>query len=145
MVNGVEPQARGRPFNFVQGREEKMNRIKKVFIGAAASATAWVGSLPSTAAIYGIGDFTPGGGAYTLQQWIEVILNLLVSVAGVIFMILLVIGGFQYLTGAGNEEQTGKAKKLMIDAVIGLIITLIAWAAGYWIITKLTGTPPTRI
>ena len=120
-----------------------MNRIKKVFIGAAASAAAWVGSLPSTAAIYGIGNFTEGYN--TLQAWISAILNLLISVAGVIFMILLVIGGFQYLTGAGNEEQTGKAKKMMIDAVIGLIITLIAWAAGYWIITKLTGTPPAQI
>ena len=141
MVSEIEPQVQGRPFNFVQGREEKMNRIKKVFIGAAATAAAWVAGLPVALAIEIPQDPTVvvrGGGEITsVFTWFNVIFQLLTAAAGVVFIILLIVGGFQYLTGAGNEEATGKAKKLMIDAVIGLIITLIAYAAGYWILGKL--------
>jgi len=56
--------------------------------------------------------------------------------AGAIFVILLLVGGIQYLTGSGNEEATGKAKKMMIDAVIGLIIVLAAWAIGQWVLGR---------
>ena len=78
------------------------------------------------------GDLLGSGGP------IAKVLGLLIAAAGIVFIILLIVGGFMYLTGAGNEEQTGKAKKLMIDAIIGLILTLIAWAAGSWIYGELT-------
>ena len=83
--------------------------------------------------------FTPTTGPQAgVPGAIPSVLTIIISISGVIFIILLIIGGFMYLTGAGNEEQTGKAKKLMLDAIIGLILTLIAWAAGNWIYGELT-------
>lgn len=68
---------------------------------------------------------------------ISTIFNFIIVVAGTIFIILILVGGMQYLTSAGNEEGTGKAKKLMVDAIIGLILTLAAWAIGTFILRQL--------
>ena len=49
-------------------------------------------------------------------------------------MLMLLIGGITYLVGSGNEEQTGKGKKMMIDAIIGIFIVLASWAIGTYIL-----------
>jgi hypothetical protein len=41
---------------------------------------------------------------------------------------MIIIGGFQWLTSAGNEEKVEKAKKTISSAVIGIIIVILAWA-----------------
>jgi len=88
------------------------------------------------------GNCLPSGGSgipvkfQTLDSIIALIFNTIITISGVIFLIMLLIGGIQYLTGAGNEETTGKAKKMMIDAVVGLIIVLAAWAIGQWVLGR---------
>lgn len=67
------------------------------------------------------------------------IFTVIIELAGAIFMLMLLFGGFQYLTGAGDEEKTGKAKKMMLDAVIGLVLTLLAYAIGKTVIGLLGG------
>lgn len=62
----------------------------------------------------------------------------ILSVAGVVFLLLLLFGAFSYLLGAGNEEKTGKAKKLMVDAVIGVALTASAYAIGQFVIGLLS-------
>jgi len=47
---------------------------------------------------------------------------------------MLLVGGIMYLSGAGNEDQTGKAKKIMIDAVIGLFIVMSVYAISSFVI-----------
>ena len=74
---------------------------------------------------------------------ITLVFNIVITISGVIFLIMLLIGGIQYLTGAGNEETTGKAKKMMIDAIVGLVIVLASWAIGTWILGRLGGTATT--
>jgi len=69
--------------------------------------------------------FTPIG------KVIGAILNFL----GVIFLILMIYGGFMWMTAAGNEEQVGKAQKIITAAIIGLVIVASAYA-----ITALVGT-----
>ena len=45
-------------------------------------------------------------------------------------MLLMVIyGGFLFLTSSGNSEQIGKAKKVLTGALIGLLIVFVAYAA----------------
>ena len=41
-------------------------------------------------------------------------------------VILLIVGGIQYMTAGGNEEKATKAKKLMINAIIGIVIVFAA-------------------
>lgn len=62
------------------------------------------------------------------------IIGSILSFIGVIFMILVIYGGFLWMTARGNEQQVEKAKTLIIQSVIGLIIVLSAYA-----ITSLVG------
>lgn len=63
--------------------------------------------------------------------------DMVITAAGIVFMVLLLIGGLQYLTSAGNEESTKKARALLLDAVIGLALVLLAWPIGKYAIDKL--------
>lgn len=62
-----------------------------------------------------------------------------IVIAAVVFVILFLIGGIRYLSNAGNEEATSKAKKLMVDGIIGLVLTLAAWALANFVYAQLTG------
>lgn len=75
----------------------------------------------------------------SLAQIVATIFNIVIGISGAIFMVLLLIGGIQYMTAAGNEENTTKAKKLLVDAVIGLVLTLSAWAIGTFILRQFYG------
>lgn len=74
-----------------------------------------------------------------LSSAIKKVFEVGIVIAGVIFLILFLIAGISYLTGAGNDEVTGKAKKQMTDAIIGLILTLAAWAIANFVYGKLVG------
>lgn len=49
-------------------------------------------------------------------------------IVGTGFLVLMVYGGFQWLTSQGNEEQIEKARGTIIAAIIGLVIIIGAYA-----------------
>ena len=52
----------------------------------------------------------------------------LLGLVGVIFFIMLIYGGVQYMTAGGNPDQETKAKKTILYAIIGIIVIAGAWA-----------------
>lgn len=76
-------------------------------------------------------------GQSQLTAFIGRIINVMLSVLGVIFFVLLIYGGFLWMTSAGNDEKVKKAKTLITDAVIGLIVILAAYAISSFVITSL--------
>ena len=67
----------------------------------------------------------------------EIIKDILSGLA-LIFVVLSVYAGYLWMTAGGNDEQVGKAKTIIRDVIIGLIITLSAYAAAYYALEKLT-------
>lgn len=65
--------------------------------------------------------------------YIRIFLGLL----GVIFAVLMVYGGYSWMTSYGNTQKVDKAKELIVDAVIGLIIVLAAYAITGFVVGKL--------
>ena len=80
---------------------------------------------------YGTGSET--NPAKLAGKYIRIFLTLL----GVIFMILLVYGGYVWMTSYGDKTKVEKAKDLITNAVIGLIILLAAYAISTFIVTRL--------
>lgn len=76
---------------------------------------------------------------------INTIFNLVFAIAGAVFVILLLVGGIQYLTAAGNEEATAKARRLLVDSIVGLIIVLAAFAIGRFVLTRFRLTTDSSI
>jgi hypothetical protein len=56
------------------------------------------------------------------------IVRYLMTFLGIIAVIGILLGGFQWLTAAGNEDRVASAKKTLIAGVIGLVAILTAWA-----------------
>ncbi|MDP3043665.1 MAG: hypothetical protein Q8N21_04670 [bacterium] len=74
----------------------------------------------------GLKDKTP---AELIGQAVNGVLAFL----GVIFLMLMIYGGYLWMTAAGNEQQVEKAKGVIKDAVIGLIVVLAAYGITYTI------------
>jgi len=67
--------------------------------------------------------------------------NLIALVAGMIAFIYLVYSGILYLTAAGNPDSAKKGQQGIINAIIGIIIIVAAWA----IIGAVSGTTQTNL
>ena len=64
----------------------------------------------------------------SVSETLNKVLSMALSFLGVIFIILIVIGGFQWMMAGGNEEQVKKATGRIKNAVIGLIVVASAYA-----------------
>jgi FMN-dependent NADH-azoreductase len=73
--------------------------------------------------------FGTGGlnSATSLSDLIVRAINILLIFAGIIAVVFIIIGGYQYLTSAGNEEQAEKGQKTLINAIIGVAIVALAY------------------
>lgn len=86
------------------------------------------------------GDETPKN---TIPEIIARIIRYLLTFLGVIFIALIVYGGFTYMTAMGESDKISSAKNIIISASIGLAIILASYSFTYFILqnlTKATGT-----
>jgi hypothetical protein len=67
------------------------------------------------------------------------IINFALGFLGVIAVVIIIYGGFKWMTAAGNEDQVSEAKKLLGAGVVGLVIILAAWAIATFIIGQIYG------
>lgn len=65
------------------------------------------------------------------------IISALLSVLGIIFVVLVVYAGFLYLTAAGDDSKVKKAKTLLTQSIIGLVIIVAAYAISAFVIDAL--------
>jgi hypothetical protein len=63
----------------------------------------------------------------TLNGLIRLIINWLLGIAFGIAVLFLIIGGFWYITSAGNEETAEKGKNTAINAIIGIVIIILSY------------------
>jgi len=68
-----------------------------------------------------------------LADSINSMINIVLTLLGVIFIGLSVYGGFLYMTARGNEEQTKKGQSVIVQSLIGLIIVLSAYAISFFV------------
>ncbi len=66
-------------------------------------------------------------GSRSVGEVIKVVLNFLLVLAGVIAVLFMMIGGYQYLMSRGSDEMAKKGRSTMTAAIIGLVAVLLAW------------------
>lgn len=87
----------------------------------------------NVAATKGYGKL-PDGGMESLPSAIGKVIGIGLSLIGILFLGLMIYGGFNWMIARGNEAEVTKAKDLIQAAIIGLVIVLAAYA-----ITKFVG------
>jgi hypothetical protein len=85
-------------------------------------------------------DYNPSPNVNTFADIVNVIVRNAFMLAGILAFIILVIGGFSVImgAGAGDSKQMEKGKNAITGAVIGLLVVVVSvWIIQ--IIEKLTG------
>ncbi|PIZ75121.1 hypothetical protein COY05_05180 [Candidatus Peregrinibacteria bacterium CG_4_10_14_0_2_um_filter_38_24] len=84
-----------------------------------------------------------------VREFVIKIVNFALGFLGLIAVLIVIYGGVLYLTAGGQEENTGKAKKAIGYAVIGLIIVVGSFAFVNTVIKGIggggTGTGGTKV
>ena len=75
----------------------------------------------------------PGVG---LGTTISLIINILLYIAGVAAVGFIIFGGMRYILSQGNQQAVEDAKNTILYAVVGLIITILAYAIINFVISK---------
>lgn len=65
------------------------------------------------------------------------IINIALGFLGILAVVIILIGGFKWMTAAGNEDKVGEAKKIITAGVIGLVIILAAWGIASFVLNQL--------
>lgn len=82
------------------------------------------------------GNFA-GLSSQDLKQTIENIVQIILGFLGVVFILLLLYGGWTWMTSAAEPDKINKAKKIIISAVVGLLLILTSYAIALFIINSL--------
>lgn len=70
------------------------------------------------------------------DQFVVNALNIVYFIAGVIAVIVIIVGGIMYATSAGDQGNVTKAKGLITYAIAGLVVILSAFAITNFVIGK---------
>jgi len=75
-----------------------------------------------------------------ISSIVGMVVAALLSLLGVFFLILIIYGGIIWMTAEGDESKVEKAQGILRSAIIGLIITLSAYAISYFVVSILAQT-----
>lgn len=68
---------------------------------------------------------------------VATVIQAFLGLLGIIFVILILTAGYNWMTAAGDEDKVTKAKDTLSRAIIGLIIIVAAYAITYFVINNL--------
>ena len=88
--------------------------------------------LAPLASLAQTGDFViPEGGPVSddenVTDLLTRVINILLALAGLVAVIFLIVGGFRYITAGGNEEAAESGKKTITNAIIGIVVIILAF------------------
>jgi type IV secretion system pilin len=71
------------------------------------------------------------------------VIQIIVSLAGLAFFIMFIVGGFKFLTSGGDPKKAASAASTLTMAIIGLVGLIISWII-LLLIENFTGIPVTQ-
>ena len=106
--------------------------VSTALVSVLLHSKALADSIPTDLSISSLGGTPSDPG-----DIISTITNTLLTAAGVISVIMIIVGGIMYALSAGDSGKAGKAKDTILYSVIGLAITMLAYAIVNFVIKAL--------
>ncbi|MDP3994377.1 MAG: hypothetical protein Q8P91_00915 [bacterium] len=78
-----------------------------------------------------------------LEEVFKNVVNVVLGFAGLAFFVLLLVGGFKFMTAGGDPKAIDSARKTLTSAVAGLLIVILAYLVLVFI-EKITGVDLTK-
>ncbi|HEX7963765.1 MAG TPA: pilin [Candidatus Saccharimonadales bacterium] len=77
-------------------------------------------------------------GTQKIQDIVTLIVNIFSVIVGIVAVIMIVVGGFKYITSGGDSGNITSAKNTIVYAVIGLVIVALAQFIVKFVLNKVT-------
>ncbi len=120
--------------------------VPAVVFAQTAPATDAIGSCLSQGSNLSTADSTngctagqAGEGSARIQGIVTTIVNVFSIVVGIVAVIMIVVGGFKYITSGGDSGNITSAKNTIVYAVIGLVIVALAQFIVKFVLDKVAG------
>jgi hypothetical protein len=122
----------------------KNNIFKKIIFSLSALSLLIAGPIFAQTYSFvsgsGLGTTADSAGYATtsttsIESLIGTAILTILGFVGVLFLGLVIYGAIIWMTAEGNEEKSKKALQILTDSIIGLIITLSAYAVTYYLIS----------
>ncbi len=84
-----------------------------------------------------------GLGDADLVDTIAQIIRIALGFLGIIAVVIVLLGGFKWMTAGGNDDKVKDAKKLIFSGIIGLVIVLTAYAIASFVIDSILAATST--
>ena len=124
----------------MKGGDYKMKKIAagltalgSLFTAVPAFA-ANVGTLVNEGLNYGT---YAGLGTKDVREVIFLVINVILGFLSIVAIIIILWGGFKWMTAGGNEDQIGEAKNMIIAGVVGLAVIFTSYAIAAFVIRSL--------
>ena len=101
---------------------------------AALAVPALVGAQDRFGIEYGTGA---GLGTRDVRATIATIINVALGILGIVALIIILIGGFKWMTAGGAEDGVAEAKKSIGQGIVGLIVIFVAFAITKFVFSVL--------
>lgn len=79
-------------------------------------------------------------GATNVNGIIKTVINVFSFVVGIVAVIMIIVGGFRYITSGGDSGNVSSAKNTIIYAIIGLVVVALAQFIVQFVLNKVTTT-----
>ncbi|MFH0854482.1 MAG: pilin [bacterium] len=110
--------------------------IAPLFVKANLSDNVW-GGVEGSGTVVGNDMTEIGMGNKDPREIIASIIKIVLGFLGIIAVVIILVGGFKWMTAGGNEDQVGEAKKWIYSGVVGLLIVLASYALANFVLTQL--------
>jgi hypothetical protein len=72
-----------------------------------------------------------------VEGLIQTVINILLFIIGILSVIMIIFGGIKYTTSAGDKSKVDSAKNTIMYAVVGLVVSIVAFALVQWVFNSL--------
>ncbi len=80
-----------------------------------------------------------GLGTQDVRTTVASIIRVMMGLLGIVAVVIILIGGFYWMTAGGDEGRVETGKKWIFSGIIGLAIILSAYALANFVINSLVG------
>lgn len=121
--------------------------MKKLFINLTILVLAFFCVVPVSAQGLGaaVGELDRAAGTETtglkakLSDVVGLTIKGALALVGTIFLLLTIYAGILWMTASGKEDQIETAQKIIKSTIIGLFITMAAYAITFFVTSRLSG------
>lgn len=120
---------------------KKLSRIiSEAITGAAAAATLFAGRAMAVSASEGAEIVRADNMPSDLTVVVKNISNTALTIIIAVSVVMLIYGGFRYIVSGGDSKKVTDAKNTILYAIIGLVISFLAYAIVNFVVGTIGGT-----